>query len=428
MDIFLFIFIIIIGIISFIFNRNILFPAHILITSYAVASFMLIIILKNVESDISYITFLLTILFLVIFTFFCHLGNNFGERLFFLDKSTKYSIKFIHVNNKKIIFLIAFQLLSLSLFILKFDSMLGHLNSATLTIFRLSNHYGNSFYSMPSWINFMCNISLISSFLSMYVLINNYFYNHKINKKGILLIINSLMGVSFSLVNSSRYTIFVFIIYTLCLYLFFCKITYSSKFLSSIFLSFVSFFTLISFNMLGNIIGRTNGLSNSATYYFGGGMALFDSYLKDPFPTYSLIFGNYTFSTFYKGLSKIGIGNFHTQTSLPFKSINGVSIGNVYSGLFSYYVDFGIAGIVVIAIIVGFLYGLLFNYISSIVFIKKNKNIKIVIYFYLSYTLVLFTFSETFINTFLSFGLYVNIYIMYALYKFFFNELEVKQY
>lgn len=209
----------------------------------------------------------------------------------------------------------------------------------------------------------------------------------------------------------------IIIIYAFTLYIYLEKRVTNKvrKSLGVIILSMI--LIVVIFPLLGYLIGRPSGQTSSFEYYFGGGIALFDSYIKDPFAMVSNNFGFNTFTSVYKFLNKLGVGIQYIKPSYEFRYINGQMIGNVYTCLLSYIIDFGFFGMCFISAIVGIIYGA-FNKVVSVARLDK-VNILVIAYFYSMYTLVLSAYSETIFSTLLSAGFYINILIIYIISKYY---------
>lgn len=125
----------------------------------------------------------------------------------------------------------------------------------------------------------------------------------------------------------------------------------------------------ISFYLLGSLVGRSASASpvEYLTFYLGCGLPGFERILTEGGPQYNLPFFN-TFYEQYNFLYKFGIVD-----QLPESSSYWLSMGNfgcnVFTFVFAYFMDFGIAGVVFFPILSGFVYTFLYERTF-----RKNMN------------------------------------------------------
>ncbi len=117
---------------------------------------------------------------------------------------------------------------------------------------------------------------------------------------------------------------------------------------------------LIAFSRLRIILGR--GLRFSPLYYIsvyaGGSIKAFDMYVGNG-RSVSSVFGQESFNSLLSFLHRIGIVS-DPYKRLDFLNYNGNYIGNVYTAFRRYYNDFGMAGVVLLSFVAGFLFTQLF--------------------------------------------------------------------
>lgn len=408
-------FLIAIFIISYIkINSDVLHPANLLLVGFIIAAICNFIIMMQVHGDITAFTLFLVLMFVVLFVFLSNVGFRYSKLNIEYDTN---EFNFINVKYWKVYVVIIFQIIAICCFIFKFKEMLGSIDSATLAKYRMSVLYSSDKkYAMPSWIMTFCNISYIYAYLSLYILINNFCSKIKDKKLNVLLIISVVLSLSVPLIGSSRFDDITLCLYGLALFMFFemrKSNTVKKSLLISVALVIIAF---IGFKTLGIIIGRSNQ-KLAFVYYFGGGISLFDSYIRNSFELPNGHFGLLTFNNVYKLLNKLHVINFNYNVQVPFRGINGTSIGNVYSCLLSYYRDFGSWGIAILSSVFGFLFGLAYKFVCHI---KCQKiSLPIIAYFYLSYVLVLSPYSEFISTTLFSAGFYVNMFLIYLMSKFY---------
>ena len=135
------------------------------------------------------------------------------------------------------------------------------------------------------------------------------------------------------------------------------------------------------------------------------------------------IWGSQTFVSIIRWLGpKFGIENYYYQLDLPFRRINGFSLGNVYTTFYPYIYDFGYLGeiclVVLMAIIVQCVYE-----ICKRTKLKNSPSIPILLYGYMYSSIVLSFFSNKFYeNTFTRNALIV-IPVSWIVYEIFFCKI-----
>lgn len=421
---------------SLILTNDILFPSNIIITGFFIGSICNWLILTPLKYDISSYTLYLIVSYLIMFLISSVMfgkfinGKKLNSALIYKEDKNGGNIKYIYISNFKVGIIILIQVLAIIFFVIQFNKMIGPINSSTLSTYRFYTTFSqNNIYEMPSWINSISNLSQIASLVSIYILINNSFIKRDIAKtthnSTLLLLISSLISLPLPLLNGSRYNIITIIIYTITLYMYFEK-RVNKTFKKSIkFMVIFMIIILLFFQLSGIIIGRPSGQSSSFEYYFGGGIALLDTYIRDPFANVTNSFGINTFNAIYKTLSKLGIGVTYYKPTNEFRYINGQLIGNVYSCIQTYISDFGFYGMCALSIISGAFFGIYYKLIS---FISLNKlSISLIIYFYIMNTLILSAYMETIYSTLMTAGFYINIIIIYLIGKFYIKKYKEDQ-
>ncbi len=129
---------------------------------------------------------------------------------------------------------------------------------------------------------------------------------------------------------------------------------------------------ILVFQGFANLLGR-NTSEYSFTYYLaiylGAEIKNLDIFLQTVFPIQNGFFGEQTFMYIWKTISPyIGIDSSILQFDLPFLSVNGYSLGNVYTVFYSYLYDFGYIGVPILVSLMAFI---------SQVFFEKFKRFRL---------------------------------------------------
>ncbi len=189
----------------------------------------------------------------------------------------------------------------------------------------------------------------------------------------------------------------------------------SLKYTKRIFITFVVLTSL--FFGTRELVGRqeTTPFMEYLTTYLGGSFQLLDQFLVDGIATPD---HSETFPGIIQSLDKIGIVSESHHKSLEFRfSPTGVYLGNVYTGLRRFYHDFGMTGVIIIQILYGYLFSLLYFKIKSMKYLNSNR-----LFFLITYASLLFcTLTESIEDHFwidLSLGFVVELVVVYLVTKF----------
>lgn len=394
-------------------NKSLIFPSNILIIFFLISILLSLNIFNFLSINLEYETYILIILFLVFFILFSNLGSiSFSRKNIKKQKINKNY--YISVSHSKIMFLIFIQILAvLSLFI-ELKIIYGSVNSSTLLQYRMAYNFGVGKNFMPYWINLLSNLSTAISVISFYLFISNHFSYNKNNNIKYLLFLSSFLSLPIYILNSSRYDLVEFMIYVFAIYIYYINRNKLNSIKTVIIIFIVSLLGISLFPILGIFLGRSGDLSSSVSYYFGGSIVSLNYVVSHPgFIINPNYFGYETFNTLYKGFSKLNLVNNFITMKYPFLGIYGNKIGNVYSCITAYYDDFGYKGLIIISSIFGYIYGKFYKYISNSP-LNGKLNFGVIIYCYFAYTLALSPYSESIANTFLTFGFFVKIFLLYT--------------
>ena len=110
------------------------------------------------------------------------------------------------------------------------------------------------------------------------------------------------------------------------------------------------------------------------------------------------IWGSQTFFNMVKWIGpKLGNKNknYNYQLDLPFRHINGLSLGNVYTTFYPYIYDFGYQGLIILVGIMAIISQIIYEKCKRVK-IRENPSIFIILYGYIFSSLVLSFFSNKF--------------------------------
>lgn len=266
-------------------------------------------------------------------------------------------------------------------------------------------------------------ISSLDAVICLYIFLYNFIFRH-FRKKDCLLLTVVVLWIVFCLLNSNRNKIMELFAEAFYLIYFFWNIHYGwnrsinrriVKWGISAFVILISLFLVLATVVkLRSTWGGASHVINYLTEYVGGGIRSFDLFVQDY--TRSTLPGKETFFAIHRFLyNRFGIGESYAL-SLEFRSINGLLIGNIYTGLRRYYADFGITGVIVLPGIMGFFFSKLFKRIKYQCK-TGNTGFSLLLFSYLCPALFFFPIEEQFFRNYISAIEIVKIVLIYFIYK-----------
>ena len=248
----------------------------------------------------------------------------------------------------------------------------------------------------------------------------------------LLIIINFAICLVGSMTSGGRGGAVQLIIAFLCIYLLmYRKLNRDAKrtpLKVILMIAIILFITGYGFISVINVIGRKeiHMIGKYLANYIGAQIYNLDLYLNTNFKS-SIIFGQETFQPIVIVISKIlNITDWSNYNlDLPFvfvnsKSLGLINIGNVYTTFYAYMHDFGMAGVIFLPFIIGFISRLVYK------IIKNDENsqrvtISLLLYSNITYALVFSYFSNKFFELIITPNMLKRIFlyyvILYYLYK-----------
>ncbi len=268
----------------------------------------------------------------------------------------------------------------------------------------------------PLWLRLTMNLLQALCILYMFNLIK-FFRSFKV-REIILQVVFLALTVLSSLLTSGRFSILSNIIAGIFLF-HMTRIqrlgkykTYKFGFLMRVMLIVVvaAWFFYFVKEFVGRVSDAT--LLDYTAHYMGTGVVNLDLYLNNP-PMKSDIWGKETFYSLLNALRRVGIVDiesyiFHKE----FRSVAGVSTGNIYTALRDYHYDFGMIGVFVLHALFSLIYSVFYEYTK-----KKRSNLPIIIFCQIYYCAILYMYNNFFYSNIVSFGFVFKIMITYILYK-----------
>jgi len=307
-----------------------------------------------------------------------------------IQSGKKIELKYIKVNN---IILLAFIAIAIVIGVLYLKEVIriAKANGASgtwsnyLYVYRRIASFGeeNATIGLNRYIKYGYEFVRAVGYLMCYFIVNNYFVQKKINK---LILVAILVCIFVSSCNANRLEFIFYPISILTMSYILSKARAGWENRSNIKLilklSVVFGVLILVFSATSTVIGRNvqGDIFYNITIYLGGPIKLFDMFMQDK-QVSLFVWGQETFgSTVNYILSKTQYSALQYSTQKEFRYYNGLSLGNVYSGLRCYVHDFGYVGLSIIMSIYGALFSWFYNGVK--ISLYKNKIIPYGLIFY----------------------------------------------
>ena len=308
------------------------------------------------------------------------------------------SIKIIKIENYKFYLTIFGILLTITLLILEIKRICNYYDFYSNNLGELLSFYRTKIGLFSTDlakdnidINFIvkqfkkiCDVLLV---IYMYIVVNNIFAKDKL-KRILIYSIPIILCLFVTLLNSGR-SIMMHMIVALFMLIFIIyrnKNSNDKKISRKIFgYSFLAIgLSLIIFCVVLPIVGRSMGsnIYDYLTFYIGTSIPSLNRFLANV-PIHGPYIGNETFSGIYYVLNKLNIIEYLKAGSLEWTYF-GSDASNVYTSFRRYFFDFGYIGVIILQF--------LFGYLMSMFYlkVKNNNNNKyfLIIYVFFAYVLI----------------------------------------
>lgn len=400
-----------------ILGQDILVPPFVVCATFSISILCAICNIDNWSINLSWLTYWVIVggIAAFIFAYTYIYFFMFGFRI----KSKKFIQKDIlesTTNELQVIYIRKYILLIFAIF----EIIVAFLLIREISTIALNHGFGgslaNRIYGYRKIVTYTDTSERISSFVMncfiicnsagyvlMYILINNYLSNKKINK---LLLLDIVGCASISMLLGMRgYALRYFAAAIVMFYIIWnFKNSWKLKIRIKTIVKAVVLCCIVAwaFIQLQSVLGRSTTF-NIFTYlsvYLGAPIQLLDMFLGDSkISAVSQIWGNETFPYIINWLStKFNVSEWSNVLDLEFRFKNGQFLGNVYTAFRPYYHDFGYIGVIVLSALAGAFYSIIYN---SIKYSKQRKSrncisIKIVFYSYMYYSVIFMFFSNSF--------------------------------
>lgn len=308
--------------------------------------------------------------------------------------------------------------------------------SASIYAYRKASVFSDEIVSLPRIATYCRYLVNAAGYWFAYVCINNYLVEKKIDILSVGIVIMSMIS---SMTTGGRGGAVNLML--ACVAIFCLLMNKKSGFYKSIRFKTIMNFIIVGivficlFQTTGNLLGRTASSSssvnamNSSDYlavYCGAQIKNLDLFLQEDYSNSNNIWGSQTFIYMIRWIGpKLGIQNTYYTLDLPYRSVNGFNLGNVYTTFYPYIYDFGYIGLVCLVGLMALLVQWLYERCKRIK-LKNNSSICILVYGYVFSSLVLSFFSNKFYEQNFN-KQFIIILICWIIYNQIFCKLRLKK-
>lgn len=251
-------------------------------------------------------------------------------------------------------------------------------------------------YALPGWLRQLERIVMICAYIFLYVFLHNMLsegcgLSGRLRKNWPLLIPPAAYFVN-GVLNSDRLQILQLLIAGIVILFLLWVYRTGKKYVSPktlLILACLACAGLLLFYWSAGRVGRITdkGMFEYITFYCGSSIECLNQFFKSP-PVPSDIFGKETFYNLNLKLYSMGLLKLDSfyPIHLEFRWYNGITLGNVYTAYRRWIYDFGFAGAAVLQAIMAFVMSDLYNRVKYRKF--RNTGFWMILYGYLSYTVV----------------------------------------
>ena len=429
--IYLFLILIILAIIYYyLFKEDVLSVSFISCIIYAISTLAAYISYK-IEGSWNYVELhKQTAIYIIISVLCIGMGELLVRKLVKKHDYMIEEVKLIKVTKIKIIMCIAFLVLT---FFLIYTNMSKITNttglSKVINAYKLNSPMYNDSKNIKQ-INViytqMYRVSIVIGIIFLYIYINNICYNYKL-KYNYRFVIPIIISVFISMLLGGRSAIMRFIV---AAFIFFMLINNKKKKIKlfkfiKIGIILLAVVLPLFYALLG-IIGQStqNNFVDYMTFYLGSPIPGFDEYLQDynKYEKISQHFGENTFLGIQQILYKFNMIDYYNIYQSEWLDFGNGLKSNVFTGIKTYFQDFGIFGIVLFQT----LFGIVFSYLYEK---AKNSNYRYLIFYGLIGIMLIDQFrSEKIFNSLIRIDTLVYIFSIIFITWFLFNFKLEREY
>lgn len=377
-------------------HENIAGPSFLFAASFAFSSIWTLIFVDEWEFRLHFNTYLVITLGILEFIVVAYLYHYINRKTSFAKVRIKRKQQIIlHIPNWKLNILLIIEIVTILLTYKEIIGLTGTANLArAMYIFDQTNKFTDK---TLRWSWFTGNMRMFVDAIGLWssaLFANHFAYRKQINIRALALL---LLSVASELMISNRGT--GIIILLSCFINYFGARCRNSSLKIGTFVKIIIGIVvgLIAFEKSATLLGREVVISTGIRYfalYIAGGICNLDKYLQHRWEIHQVI-GSQTFvhlTTWIR--DKLDMPKFILD--IPFQSINGYNLGNVYTTFYDYIYDLGYFGVFIFVFIMAVVCQSLFEK-----GILKNQNINLpsisnILYGYAGSSLLFAFFSNMF--------------------------------
>ncbi len=413
-------------------------PAKVFVFGFLFQSMWAVAYARKWELGLHVNTFLTITLGIIEFVLVCFIVKMFFNKKYKEVRQKKH-LDLIKIDNwKKILYLVSisiFTVVYLYYIVKAVDGNFGSLSGIKEAIAKYDNYakFTDNFdlVRMPFLISNIRIAIIASGYWFGYVILYNFIIDKKVKPIEIIILI---VTVVLSIMNGSRTPAFMMIVALISYYLIlkFKKSNYKEKIDFKVVrnIAIIGLVFIVTFISFGSLLGRKSQRKplDYLAIYIGAEVKNLDLFLQEKdIIEKNTIFASQTLKPVVDTIGqKIGFEGYERyRLDLPFRSVNGMGLGNVYTTFYPYIYDFGYVGVVVFVFFMALISQVVYE------FIRKTKlssvpQISILMYGIIFGCLLLSFFSNKFYENIVTVNFLKNI-VVWLLCNWFFTKLDIKK-
>ena len=410
-------------------RRVILSPTFLVALTFAVGLFDCFVFRSEWQLEFSPLTLFIIAVGLTA----CFLGELVAARFSRNNRSViRQDIRAIRIENYKLIIFLAFELVTLFLYYKEVKRVAGSASTFAL----MMNQYKNAIYNTASlednvnaFVKQLAKISFAGTTCFAFVFINNLLSKEKV-KGNIKYLLPTIIYLGQAVISSAR-SLFLqlaiaILVYFYVIYKF--KHGWNKPVSFKVIRRAIVFgaIVLLAFWASKELVGRVTqkqAFFEYIAYYFAGGIAFFDKYIKNPYSNFQGIIGAETFPGLLGFFSKF-VPNLNVVGNLEFR-YSGTIHGNTYTAYRHYYNDFGLIGVFVLEFIFSFIYT---KWIQKVKYSHSHQIRHIIVFGAFAYPLLYGTIAAQFYRLVVSInGLTNYLFILLTYFLIFRLKIRIKR-
>ena len=319
------------------------------------------------------------------------------------------------------------QLLTLLMLYRFLTSLTSGSLSEAIFYFRHARVFTNNTIEVPGFLGLLKYFVYSTGYITGYILIHSIVYKYWCYQP--LLILNILLSVASDMLFGARTGTFQLLIaMAIEFYIIYgkksgWKVKINKKILLIAGVAIIAL--IVGFKDIGNLLGRQSERENGEylSVYIAAEIKNLDTFIREG-NFGSDISTNQTLVNFINLIAaKTGHNEWYHKVDIPFRSINGHTLGNVYTIFYAFMYDGGLVGVLCFTGLMAIICQLVFNKA-----IQERDNSKIdiwvVIYSYLCCCLIFSFFSNTFYEQVFNYG-FLKFIIFWIGLKLIFDKIRI---